>query len=110
MPRCSPRSRSVIYAEIRASMSAGRSFTQGRLTPPGRSSHRLDNTGELVEDFTNLVFAHNQRRTERQRVAHGAEGEIVLEESCLQRIRAAFSHGVGPAGEINADHQPHGPN
>src|SRR5215475_2306539 len=103
MPLCSRHSSYAIYAETRTSMSDGRSFTQGRRSP-NRPSDRLDDAGELVEYLANLVFAHDQRRTERQRVADGAEGEIMLEEAHFKRINAAFSDGVGPAGEIDAHH------
>src|SRR5262245_20167724 len=109
MPQCSRRSCCIPYAAIQASMSAGRSFTQDRLTPPGRSGYRLDDPGEVVEYFANLVLAHNQWRTERQRVTNGPKREIALEETQLQRVHAASSDGIGPAGEIDADHQPHGP-
>src|SRR5262249_8855000 len=108
MPQCSRRSCCIPYAAIQASMSAGRSFTQDRLTLE-HSRYRLDDPGEVVEYFANLVLAHNQWRTERQGVAHGPKREIALEETQLQRVHAASPDRIGPAGEIDADHQPHGP-
>src|SRR5262245_30223711 len=94
----------LISVATQSCVSAGRSFTPGHLQRPNRSSHRLDDARELVEYLANLAFAHDQRRTERQRVAHCAEDEIMIEETCFKRIHAAFSDGIGPAGEINAHH------
>src|SRR5262245_1252449 len=93
-----------ISAATRSCVSDGPSFTRSRVPRPNRSSNSLDDAGELVEYLANLVFAHDQRRTERQRVADGAEGKIMLEEAHFKRINAAFSDGVGPAGEIDAHH------
>jgi hypothetical protein len=41
--------------------------------PAAASGHRLDDAGKLL--------THDQRRTERQRVADGAEHDIVFEET-----------------------------
>lgn len=49
--------------------------------PAAASSHRLDDAGKLVEHLADLTLTHDQRRTERQRVADGAEHDIVFEET-----------------------------
>src|SRR4029450_490838 len=90
-------------------VSDGRSFTRSRIPRPNRSSDRLDEAGELIEYLANLVFAHDQRRTERQRVADGAEGKIMFEETQFKRIHAALSDGIWSAGEMEAHHEPHTP-
>src|SRR6476646_7402813 len=102
MPRCSRHSCCPICAEIRTSMSAGRSSTRGRhmlLARSARLGHRLDYTRELVEHFVNLDFAHDQRRTEGQRVADGSEHEIMLKETQFKSFQAALADGIGLACE-----------
>src|SRR5262245_7948148 len=99
----------AISAATQSFVSDGRSFIRSRIPRPNRSSDRLDDASELVEYLANLIFAHDQRRTERQRVADGAEGKIILEKAHFKRIHSASSDGVGPAGQIDAHHQPHGP-
>src|SRR4029450_997474 len=70
-----------ISAATQSCVSAGRSFTRSRIPRPNRSSDRLDDAGELVEYLANLIFAHDQRRTERQRGTDGAEGKNTVEEN-----------------------------
>src|SRR6476620_12576896 len=106
MPRCSRHSCCPICAEIRTSMSAGRSSARSRhmlLVRSARLRHRLDDTRELVEHFVNLDFAHDQRRTERQRIADSSEHEIMFKEARFKRFQAAIADGIGLAGEVNAD-------
>src|SRR5262249_38217158 len=93
-------------AGIRTSMSAGRSSTQGRHLPKASLGHRLDDARELVEDFTDLTFADDQRRTERERIADRAEHEIMFEEACFQRFHPSLADRIWPAGEVDADGQP----
>src|SRR5215475_9736372 len=98
MPRCSRHSCCAICAEIQTSMSAGRSSTRGRhmlLVLLARLRHRLDDTRKLVEHFVDLDFAHDQRRTERQRVADGSEHEIMLKETQFKSVQAALADGIG---------------
>src|SRR5215471_920666 len=109
MPRCSRHFCCVTCAGIRTSMSAGRSSTEGRHTLSASLGHCLDDPRELVEDFIYLDFAHNQRRTEGQCVADGAEHEIMFKEACFKRFHAALADRIGPAREVNADGQPHRP-
>src|SRR5262245_53825339 len=106
MPRCSRHSCCPICAETRTSMSAGRSSTRGRhmlLVLLARLRHRLDDTRELVEHLFDLDFAHDQRRTERQRVADSSEHEIMFKVTRFKRFQAALADGIGFAGEIDAD-------
>jgi hypothetical protein len=49
--------------------------------PWAASAQRLDDAGKLVEHLADLTFTHDQRRTERERVADGAEHDIVFEET-----------------------------
>src|SRR5262245_46594195 len=93
-----------ICAATQSCVSGGRSFTPSRIPRSNRSSDCLDDAGELVEYLANLVFAHDQRRTERQRVADSTKGKITFEEAHFKGIHAAFSDGVGPAGQIDAHH------
>src|SRR5262249_6340568 len=58
---------------------------------------------ELVEDFSDLTFTYDQRRTERERIAHGAEHDVVLEETEVERVHAALADGIRPACKIDTD-------
>ena len=81
MPQCSRHSCCTTGMETQASMSAGRSSIRGRLMLRVRLGHRFDDTGEFVEYLADLAFTHDQWRAERQRVANGAEHDIVFEET-----------------------------
>src|SRR5512136_466076 len=59
----------------------GRFDTTRPTCPAAASGHRLDDAGKLVEHLADLTFTHDQRRTERQRIADGAEHDIVFEKT-----------------------------
>src|SRR5262245_63551552 len=89
-------------------MSAGPFFIPGRHLRRRRSGHRLDDAAELVEHFADLTFTHDQWRAESERIAHGAERDVVLEEAELERVHTALADSVGPAREIDAGGEAHG--
>src|SRR5690242_8922564 len=103
MRPCSRLSRCATGAANPASMSAGRFFIPSRRLRRERSGHGFDDAAELVEYLADLAFAHDQWRAERERIAHGAEHDVVLEETEIERVHAAFAGGVGPACEIDTD-------
>src|SRR5262245_47501620 len=88
-------------------MSAGPFFIPGRRLRRKWSGHGLDDTAELVEYFPDLGLAHDQRWAQRERVADGAERDVVLEKAEIERVHAALSDGVGPARQIDTDGEAH---
>src|SRR5262245_35545927 len=110
MQRSSRHSSCATGAGTRPSMSAGRFFIPSRRSRRKRSGHRLDDAAELVEDLADLAFAHDQWRAERERIADGAEHHVVLEEAEVERVHASLAHGIGPAGQVDADREADGTN
>src|SRR4029079_1342903 len=90
-------------AESPRLMSGGGVFIRSRHSRRERSSHGFDDAAKLVEHLVDLTLAHDQWRAERQRIADGAEHDVVLEETEIERIHPTLADGVGPACEIDAD-------
>src|SRR5262249_37242880 len=64
--------------------------------------HRLDHTPDLLEYLSNLRLADDEWRRERERVADGAEHQVLALEGAHHRVVAAPSDRVGARRNVDA--------
>jgi hypothetical protein len=69
---------------------------------------RADHSCELVEDFADLRFAHNQRRAKRNGVASDAHHKVLVAEGSVHGCVGALAESVRLRREVDADHESDG--
>lgn len=67
-----------------------------------------DHACELVEDFADLHFAHNQWRTKRDGFASDADHQVLVAERSFQGCVGALAESVRLRREVDADDEPDG--
>ena len=69
-------------------------------------TQRREDAPELLGDGADLRLGGDQRRGQYQRIAHGAEHKILLEEGGLERAGAAQTRRTVDRGEVDAGGKP----
>ena len=64
--------------------------------------HRADHLRDLLDNFADLVFADDQRRRQRQRIAGDAQHQVVVVERAVQAVETALARLLRARREIDA--------
>src|SRR5258708_31825309 len=70
--------------------------------------HRADHLRDLLDNFADLVFADDQGRRQRQRIAGDAQHQVVVVERAVQAVETALARLLRAWRQIDARGQPDG--
>src|SRR5258705_5444061 len=70
--------------------------------------HRADPLRDLLDNFADLVFADDQGRRQRQRIASDTQHQVVVVERAVQAVEPALAGLLRARREIDACGQPDG--
>src|SRR5258707_6217701 len=70
--------------------------------------HRADHLRDLLDDFADLVFADDQWRRQRQRIAGDAQHQVVVVERAVQAVETALARLLRARRQIDARRQAYG--